>query len=66
MEKITVDTAKGFDVMRGKTVVKNFTTKEEAKNFIGDRLGYYIRYWMDIEEEQRAAALFFCASVSLC
>ena len=51
MEKITIDTARGFDVMRGKTVVKNFTTKKEAKNFIGDRLGYYIRYWMDVEEE---------------
>lgn len=45
-----VNTDKGYDVMRGQTVIKHFDNKVDAINFIGDRHGYYIRYWMMNEE----------------
>ena len=52
MEKILENTARGYDVMRGQTVVKHFDTKKDAKKFIDGRHGYYIRYWMFSEKEE--------------
>lgn len=50
MGKITVNTAKGFDVMRGQKIIKHFDTKEDAQKSIDGKHGYYIRYWIEQEE----------------
>lgn len=60
MEKILENIAKGYDVMRGQTVIKHFNTKEGAEKFINGRHGYYVRYWiLSDKEEQTARRLFF-------
>lgn len=60
MEKFLENTAKGYDVMRGQTVVKHFNTKEEAKKFVDGKHGYYVRYWiLSDEEEQTADVVYF-------
>lgn len=52
MEKFLENTAKGYDVMRGQTVVKHFNTKEDAKKFVDGKHGYYVRYWILSDEEK--------------
>ena len=42
---IEVDTTRGFDVFRGKRLLKHFDSYEEAVAHAAKKPGRYIRYW---------------------
>ena len=42
---IKVDEARGYDVMRGKKVLKHFSSKSEAEAYASLKWGRYIRYF---------------------
>lgn len=42
---INADVERGFDVMRGKKVLKHFNTYAEADAYAKEKGGRYIRYW---------------------
>ena len=41
----STDITRGFDVMRGKRVLKSFATYEEACAYAAAGRGRYVRYW---------------------
>ena len=47
---IKIDEARGYDVMRGKRVLKHFSSKSEAEAYASLKWGRYIRYF-GIKEE---------------
>lgn len=42
---ITVDENRGFDVMRGKQVLRHFERYEDAQAYAALGHGRYVRYW---------------------
>ena len=42
---INADVERGFDVMRGKRVLKHFDSYEEACAYAREKGGRYVRYW---------------------
>ena len=42
---ITVDVSRGFDVMRGKRVLRHFDSYDEACAYAAEKWGRYVRYW---------------------
>lgn len=42
---VTVDMSKGFDVMRGKQVLRHFERYEDAQAYAAAGRGRYVRYW---------------------
>ena len=49
---VKIDEARGYDVMRGKRVLKHFTEKSEAEAYASLQWGRYVRYW-GIKEERK-------------
>jgi hypothetical protein len=42
----TLDTTRGFDIMRGKTVLDHAPSYEAARRLCAQYKGAYIRYWV--------------------
>lgn len=42
---ITVDVARGFDVLRGEKLIESFERYEDARAYADAHRGCYIRYW---------------------
>ena len=52
---VKIDEARGYDVMRGKRVLKHFTEKSEAEAYASLKWGRYIRYYGIKEEAENVA-----------
>jgi hypothetical protein len=42
---LKVDVSRGFDVMRGKRVMRHFDSYAEACAYASEAWGRYVRYW---------------------
>ena len=42
---IAIDMSRGFDVLRGKRVLRHFDTYEAAWAYANESGGRYVRYW---------------------
>ena len=47
---VKVDLSRGFDVMRGATVLRHFDSYGAAKAFMLEKWGRSLRYWADASE----------------